>query len=69
MRDGCELDGATFRRMKFTLYKDRKKEWRWRLIKNGRIIGDSGEGYKRKGACKKMIEKIILGAAKATIEE
>lgn len=55
--------------MKFTLYKDRKKEWRWRLVKNGRIVADSGEGYKRKGACKKMIEKIILGAAKATIEE
>lgn len=55
--------------MKFHLYRDRKKEWRWKLIKNGRVIADSGEGYKRKGACKRMIEKIIMGADGATIEE
>lgn len=56
--------------MKFRLFRDSKREWRWRLVaRNKRIIGTGGEGYKRKGACKKMIEKIILGAAKATIEE
>jgi uncharacterized protein YegP (UPF0339 family) len=28
-------------------YKDKKGEYRWRMVaKNGRIIADSGEGYK-----------------------
>ncbi len=51
--------------MKFQLYLDRHKEWRWRLYaKNGRKIADSGEGYKRRGHAKRMIEKIILGPHK-----
>lgn len=30
------------------LFKDTKKEWRWRAIaSNGKIIATSGEGYKR----------------------
>ena len=32
----------------FTIYKDRRGEWRWRAKRSGRIIADSGEGYKRK---------------------
>lgn len=36
---------------KVEVYKDRKGEWRWRVIApNGRILGDSGEGYKRRSA-------------------
>ena len=32
---------------KLQIYKDKKKEFRWRLIaRNNRIIADSGEGYK-----------------------
>lgn len=35
---------------KVVIYKDRKGEWRWRFVApNGRIVADSGEGYKRKG--------------------
>lgn len=31
-----------------TFFRDRKKEWRWRLkAPNGRIVATSGEGYKR----------------------
>lgn len=31
------------------IYKDRKGEWRWRLkSSNGKIVAESGEGYKRK---------------------
>lgn len=38
--------------MKFHIYRDKKHEWRWRLkSRNGKIIADSGEGYKRKSAC------------------
>lgn len=34
--------------MKFEIYKDAKKQWRWRLVsRNGRKRGDSGEGHLR----------------------
>lgn len=34
---------------RFRVYRDRKGEWRWRLIaRNGRIVADSGEGYDRR---------------------
>jgi uncharacterized protein YegP (UPF0339 family) len=32
---------------RFEVYRDTKKEWRWRFIaSNGRIMADSAEGYK-----------------------
>ena len=34
------------------VYRDRKREYRWRLLaRNRKIIADSGEGYKRKSDC------------------
>jgi uncharacterized protein YegP (UPF0339 family) len=37
---------------KLTLYRDKKKQWRWRFTApNGRITACSGEGYKRKADC------------------
>ena len=50
--------------MKFIIYRDRKKEWRWRLISKGRVVADSGEGYKRRTQVTKMISRIILGPHK-----
>jgi len=48
----------------FKLYKDRRGEWRWRLLsRNGRIVATSGEGYKRRGAALKMIRWILEGGA------
>jgi uncharacterized protein YegP (UPF0339 family) len=45
--------------MKITIYKDKKKELRWRMIaKNGRILADSGEGYKRISALKHSLNVI-----------
>lgn len=43
----------------FDVYQDAVGEWRWRLwAKNGKVVADSGEGYKRKGmavrACERM---------------
>ena len=39
------------RRAKLEIYRDAKREWRWRLrAANGRIIADSGEGYRRKAS-------------------
>lgn len=45
--------------MKFLIYKDKAKEWRWRLVAaNGKIIGDSGEGYKKITHCRNMVKEI-----------
>ncbi len=46
--------------MKFELYKDKKKEWRWRLkASNGKIIADSGEGYKNKEDAENGISLVV----------
>lgn len=46
--------------MKFQIYLDSNPEYRWRLrARNGKIIADSGEGYKKKKSCKNAIWKII----------
>lgn len=56
--------------MKFVMYRDSKDEWRWSLYsRNGRIIADSGEGYKYRGKCRRAIERIVLQVAAAKIEE
>ena len=35
--------------MTFVIYCDKANEWRWNLkAANGKIIADSGEGYKNK---------------------
>lgn len=45
--------------MKFQLRRDKKREWRWRLVaRNGRSIAVSGEGYKRRGAALKAIHRV-----------
>lgn len=45
---------------KFIIYLDKQNQFRWRLkARNGRIVADSGEGYKRKQMCGKQINKII----------
>ena len=55
---------------KFEIYKDKKGEFRWRLIaSNGQMIANSGEGYKSKDSAKNGIESVQKNAAKAAIEE
>lgn len=54
----------------FEIYKDAKKEYRWRLKSpNGKIIAMSDEGYTRKDACQHAIDVIKDGAAKAKVED
>ncbi|NNU79531.1 DUF1508 domain-containing protein [Halovulum dunhuangense] len=37
---------------KFEVYQDKKGEYRWRrLATNGKIVGSSSEGYKKKSDC------------------
>lgn len=55
--------------MKFKLYKDRKGEWRWRLVSsNEKVIADSGEGYVNKQGCLQGIA-LVKQSYNATVEE
>jgi uncharacterized protein YegP (UPF0339 family) len=45
--------------MKFQIYQDSAKEWRWRL-KAANIIADSGEGYSGERACRDDIDRVRL---------
>ena len=49
--------------MKYQVYKDKSKQFRWRLIaKNGKIIAESGEAYKRWQGCMKGL-KLVNGSS------
>jgi len=55
-------------RMMFRIYRDAANEWRWQLrARNGRVLGDSGEGYHDRRAARKAVEGIQAGAAQAGI--
>ncbi len=55
---------------KFELYKDDSGDYRWRFISsNGRIIADSGQGYKNKADCRSGIDLIKGEASAARVEE
>lgn len=54
----------------FEIYKDRKKEWRWRAKRKGRIVADSGEGYNQRANCRKSLMALIrsIGCGNYDIE-
>jgi uncharacterized protein YegP (UPF0339 family) len=55
--------------MTYSYYKDARGEWRWNLkAANGRILADSGEGYKRERECKADIDR-VKGSASAPVVE
>jgi uncharacterized protein len=57
-------------KMTFHIYKDRKKEFRWRLVaSNGKTVADSGEGYKRRTMCKKSVMRFALAIVGAEVVE
>ncbi len=54
------------------VYRDRRREWRWRLkASNGRILADSGEGYRRRGSAvhgaRRIRELFIAGKVKEVV--
>ncbi len=56
--------------MKFKVYKDRRGEFRWRLVaSNGRTVADSGEGYDSRSNARRAAENVKAGAGSATIED
>lgn len=50
----------------FEVYRDAKREWRWRLrAPNGRIVADCAEGYGRESAARFAVwkmKKFVPGA-------
>lgn len=54
----------------FELYRDKGKEYRWRLkAANGRIMADSGEGYTNKADCSAGIEWVKQNAPGAKVDD
>lgn len=54
---------------KIQIYKDKKKEYRWRLkAPNGKIVADGAEGYKNRSNLKKHVSKIAFEMLWATIQ-
>jgi uncharacterized protein YegP (UPF0339 family) len=53
--------------MKFEIYKDAQKLWRWKLVAaNGEILA-SGEGYTRKRTCMAAIA-LVQSSASAEVQ-
>jgi uncharacterized protein len=45
--------------MKYILYRDRKRQFRWKLLsRNNKIIAIAGESFTRKANCLKSIDRI-----------
>jgi uncharacterized protein YegP (UPF0339 family) len=57
--------------LKFDVYEDERREWRWTLasIGNGRKIADSGEGYKNHSDCMSAINLIKTMAPMARVND
>jgi uncharacterized protein YegP (UPF0339 family) len=54
---------------KFEIYKDKKGQFRWRLLANNNQVIATGEGYTSKAACKNGIKSVQQNAPKAEIDD
>ncbi len=55
--------------MRFEIYRDKAEEYRWRLVAaNGKVLADSGEGYKNEGDCLSAIQA-VRGCAVAPLHK
>jgi uncharacterized protein YegP (UPF0339 family) len=52
---------------KFEIYKDKKGEFRWKLLADNNQVIASGEGYTSKAGCKNGIESVKKNAPKAEV--
>lgn len=61
---------ATDSKLKFEVFEDAKKEYRWRLkAGNGQTVAVSSEGYKAKAGAEGAVAHVKAGAAKAEVVE
>lgn len=52
-------DNAQKRQPVIDIYRDASGEWRWRLrATNGRVIADSGEGYRDRRGVMRAVEAL-----------
>jgi uncharacterized protein YegP (UPF0339 family) len=59
-------------KMKFEIYQDKGKEYRWRLkAPNGQVLATAGQSFKAKADCKKSVERLMgdLGKYKFEVYE
>ncbi len=54
---------------KFEIYKDKRDEFRWRLLADNNQIIATGEGYSSKDGCKNGIESVKKNAPEAEIDD
>jgi len=65
---GCNCGTGSPR--EFEIYKDASGEFRWRLrAKNGRIIANSGDGYKNRADAEHAIGLVKNATSETTIED
>jgi len=53
------------------IYKDKSGDFRWRAVRKGRVVADSGEGYRRKVTLVKTVRNIFTSPfdfAKAVVD-
>jgi uncharacterized protein YegP (UPF0339 family) len=56
--------------MTYYYYKDARGEWRWNLkASNGRILADSGEGYKSEQDCKDAIDRVKASSDSPVVKD
>jgi hypothetical protein len=57
--------------VKIQIYKDKNGEYRWRMVAKGRILADSGEGYKRKPILRRSLLRLAqrLAEGNYTVED
>src|SRR4029453_406050 len=69
----AQLPGALLAqedRLKFEVYQDAAKDFRWRLkAGNGEVLATAGQGYKAKAHCMKGWERIKTEADKLAFED
>jgi uncharacterized protein YegP (UPF0339 family) len=54
---------------KFVVYKDRRGEFRWKLLADNNQIIAVGEGYSSKAGCLKGIDSVKKNAPKAKVDD
>lgn len=56
-------------RIVIEIYLDKRKEWRWRARhRNGRILAESGEGYKTRAGLWRGIDAVAVGFPAAEVK-
>src|SRR5262249_4372737 len=55
-------------KLKFEMYQDASKEYRWRLKEDDKVLATAGQGFKAKADCKKSVDRIINNLDKQKFE-